>query len=73
MSERTSQILNDALRLAPADRAVLAERLLQSLDRPDSEIDKLWAREAEARIAAYDAGEMPAYSAEEVFAEFENP
>jgi len=28
----------------------MAEQLLLSLDRPNTEIDKIWAKEAEARI-----------------------
>lgn len=73
MSERVSQILEDALQLTPTDRAVVVERLLASLDRPDAQIDALWAVEAESRIAAYEAGRVTAYEAEEVFAELEQP
>jgi hypothetical protein len=42
-----------------------------SLDQPDSAIDKLWAKETEDRIDAYEAGEMEAISAEEVFKKYE--
>jgi hypothetical protein len=42
---------------------------LQSLDEDDqSEIDRLWVREAEDRLAAYDRGEIQAIPGEEVFA-----
>ena len=71
MSERTTEILSDATRLRPAERAIVTERLLSSLDHPDPRIDALWAIEAEHRIVAYDAGRMEAFSAEEVFAELE--
>jgi putative addiction module component (TIGR02574 family) len=71
MSERTAHVVEEALRLAPAERAEVVEQLLASLDRPDARIDALWAREAEDRIAAYDAGQMVALPAEEVFEEFE--
>lgn len=47
-------------------RAELAERLLSSID-PSDEIDKLWAIEVEARIDAYDNGELSAIPAEDVF------
>lgn len=36
---------------------------------PDERIDAPWAREAEDRIAAYEAGEMQAIPSEEVFSE----
>lgn len=71
MSERVSQILEDALQLPHTDRAGVVERLLASLDRPDTQIDALWAQEVESRIAAYDAGRVTAYDTEEVFADLE--
>jgi hypothetical protein len=36
---------------------------------PLSEIELEWAQEIEQRVAAYDRGEIPAYPAEDVFAE----
>ena len=56
--------------LAAEERAQLAESLLASLqDSPLSEIETLWDREIEARVAAYDRGETQTYAAEDVFAE----
>ena len=61
-------ITRSALALPPKSRAKLAETLLASLDNPDqSEIDALWAVEAENRITAYEAGKMRAFSGKEVF------
>ena len=58
-----------ALSLPGDDRAELAHRLRESLDEGDSsEIDTLWAREAEDRIAAFERGEIEAISGDEVFA-----
>jgi putative addiction module component (TIGR02574 family) len=71
MSERATQILADALQLPATERAAMVEQLLSSLDRPDPRLDTLWAQEAESRIAAYEAGRMEAFPAEEVFAEAE--
>jgi putative addiction module component (TIGR02574 family) len=45
----------------------LVEKLLASLDQPDKTIDELWAKEAENRIDAYEAGNIKAVSAEQVF------
>jgi len=64
--ELSEKILKDALSLKPAQRAQLIDRLLFSLDRPDSTIDRLWAKEAENRIDAYDRGELSSLSLEEV-------
>lgn len=64
------QILKEALTLAPKNRASLVEKLLASLDQPDKSIDELWAMEAENRIDAYEAGNVKAISAEQVFSKF---
>lgn len=66
MSATVDKILNDALNLPPAQRAALVEELLSSLDRPDPEIDKLWAKEAESRIDMAERGEMRSIPASQV-------
>jgi hypothetical protein len=43
--------------------------MLESLNLPLAEIEEAWAQEIEQRVAAYDRGEIPAYAAEDVFAE----
>lgn len=70
MLEHTEAILEQALLLSPTDRAILAEKLLASLDRPDPAIDALWAEEIENRISAYEAGELKAVPAEEVIKKY---
>lgn len=70
MLEHTEAILEQALLLSPRDRAILAEKLLASLDRPDPAIDALWAEEVENRINAYEAGELKAIPAEEVIKKY---
>lgn len=44
-----------ALALTPGERAVLAQRLLASLDK-DAEIEEAWAEEVERRIAEVESG-----------------
>jgi putative addiction module component (TIGR02574 family) len=61
--------LEQALALPPLDRAALVEGLLASLDQPDAAIDELWA--AEDRIDAFEAGELEAIPAAEVFKKYE--
>jgi putative addiction module component (TIGR02574 family) len=63
------QIEAQARGLSPDDRARLAESMLESLHPPLSEIEIAWAGECERRVAAFDRGEIPLYSAEDVFAE----
>jgi putative addiction module component (TIGR02574 family) len=72
MSIDAQQILENALALPAIDRAALVESLLSSLDLPDARVDEAWTDEALRRIAAYDAGQMKAIPADEVFKEFDN-
>jgi len=46
------------------------EKLLSSLDAPDSRIDAIWAKEADARVEAFERGELGSNSAEEVFKKY---
>ena len=69
MSETAKKIFQDAIKLPATERALLIEELLTSMDKPDPDIDKLWAKEAEDRLAAYRRGDMESYSTEEVFVE----
>ena len=59
-------ILKEALNLKPSEKAELVDKLLSSLDKPDKEIDRLWAQEAEDRIDAYERGEIKAVTLKEV-------
>jgi len=62
------RVTEEALSL-PADiRLSLVEKLLTSLNLPiDSEIDRLWAEEAERRVSQIEAGEVKMVPGEEVF------
>ena len=70
MADTLKELEARARSLSPEERARLAELLLESLhDAPLAEIEKAWELEIEERAAAYDRGELPAFSAESVFAE----
>jgi hypothetical protein len=50
--------------LPVAERAALAERLIESLDSlDDAETERLWVEEAERRYQAYKQGQLAARSA----------
>ncbi len=66
----TDNILKEALTLKPSQKADLIDKLLSSLDKPDTEIDKLWAKEAEDRIDAYDQGKIKAITLEKVLEKY---
>lgn len=56
-----------ALQLPTADRALLAEHLLDSLapGESDAEVERLWVIEANRRYDDYRAGRMASMSADE--------
>ena len=70
MSLPSDQLFEKALALPLKERMELAERILSSID-PSDQIDRLWAIEAEARIDAYENGELRAVPAEDVFKKIE--
>lgn len=69
MSVSLKDIERQACALSREERAELAETLLESLHSPLGDIEAAWNEEIERRVAEFDRGEMPAYAAEDVFAE----
>lgn len=65
----SKEILKQALDLKPEERFVVVEGLLKSLDEPDCDLDNLWAEEAEKRLHAYRAGQLPGILMEDIFKE----
>jgi putative addiction module component (TIGR02574 family) len=71
MSVTTNEILKQILALPASDRAELADSILASLEPSDPDLMKLWAAEAEDRVAAFKRGELEAIDAEIVFDEID--
>ena len=65
-----TDIFEAALSLPSGDRASLADKLLDSLNPVDSQVEKAWINEVERRIKSFDDGETLAIEGEEVFKEF---
>ena len=60
-------IKQELLGLPIEQRARLAEALIDSLqERTPEELEKLWAEEAQRRIAGYEAGSIESVPADEV-------
>lgn len=64
------RIETEAMQLDRADRAVLVEHLLTSLEDDDG-VSAAWDAEIEARVRAVDSGETQAIPAERVFQQIE--
>ena len=61
------EIIDMVLQLKAEERYEIAEKILQSLDKPDAEINHVWAEEALNRARACDEGRMKTVPFEEVF------
>lgn len=66
MSPATT-VISKALHLKPAERFVVIEALIKSLDNPDPAIEKAWAVEVEKRLKAYKSGRAKTVSFEDMF------
>jgi putative addiction module component (TIGR02574 family) len=70
MSNKAKMLIEQARALPPQDRIALVEDLLDSLDSADPKIDRLWAREASDRLAAYRRGELAAKDLSDIVAKY---
>lgn len=66
-------LVNEALSLPPAERVAVIDRLLSSLDEADQKLDALWAEEAEARLEAFERGDIRSVTLEEMLAKYRQP
>ena len=70
MSTAINLVVNQALELTVSERFNVIEKLLASLDMPDTSIDAIWGKEADVRIEAYEKGEIEAVPVREVFKKY---
>ena len=70
MTDAAKNLSAKARKLSPDERLELVDDILASLDEPDPAIDRLWAKEAEERLAAYRRGEIKAVPLQEVLAKY---
>jgi putative addiction module component (TIGR02574 family) len=70
MTEAAKTLSMQARKLSPSERLQLVDDILASLDEPDTNIDRLWAKEAEDRLAAYRRGDIKAIPLEQVLAKY---
>mgnify|MGYP002346348514 FL=1 len=62
-----NELLEQALTLNVNERTKLIDELFKSIDKPDEEIDQIWANEANRRLEAYWKGEIKAVPMEDIF------
>ncbi len=55
-----AQLEKEAVELRPVERIRLVETILYSIDKIDSDMERKWIAESEARYEAYKSGELEA-------------
>lgn len=72
MSEKSCEVLSEALKLSPVERAELVEKILSSFEFPDrKKIDELWTNEVEDRIESFERGDISSTSVRKVVEDIE--
>ena len=70
MNTTSQAIIEQAKQLSALEKIEVVDALLASVDKPDVEVDKQWANEAEDRLAAYRRGEVKALDLNQVLAKY---
>ena len=70
MSTHADTLLSQIRALPDEEKLRVLEALLTDLNRPDDEIDQVWAVEARKRWVSYKAGRLTTVSYEEVMNKF---
>jgi hypothetical protein len=73
MTTLTRDVAEQVKLLPDVEKLTLINELLAQLDRPDPEIDRVWADEARARWQAYREGKTTSVSYAEVMAKYKRP
>ena len=70
MATHLDEICRKATELPDIEKLALVDALLAQLDRPDPELDQVWAEEARRRRQAYRAGHLEARDYEQIMGSF---
>ena len=70
MSTNADKLVSEIRDLPDSEKLRLVDAILSDLNKPDPEIDSVWANEARKRWAAYKEGRIPTVSYEEVMAKY---
>src|SRR5260370_1915402 len=70
MSSTADKLEQEIKSLGDVEKLRLVDAILADLDKPDPEIDLIWAEEARKRWAAYKAGRVRTVSYEDVMLKY---
>ena len=73
MTKNAEKLASEIHSLSDIEKLQLVDAILTDLDKPDPEIDRVWAEEARKRWAAYKAGRIPTVSYQEVMKRHQRP
>lgn len=68
MATTADKLVSEIRSLPDVEKLRLVDAILTDLEKPDPEIDNVWAEEARKRWAAFKEGRVPTVSYEEVMA-----
>ena len=68
MAKNFDEITEEIRKLPDVEKLRLVDTILSDLEKPDPEIDRVWADEARKRWSTYKAGKVPTVSSESVMA-----
>ena len=70
MTTYAERLVSEIQALPDEDKLRVLDALLTDLDKPDSDIDHVWAVEARKRWASYKAGRLATVSYEELMTKY---
>jgi hypothetical protein len=70
MTKTVEKIASDIHSLTDIEKLHLVDVILRDLDRPDPEIDLIWADEARKRWNAYKSGKIESVSYQDVMSKY---
>jgi putative addiction module component (TIGR02574 family) len=70
MNKTTKSLIDQILDLPAAERLIVAEQILRSLDAADSDIEAAWLAEAENRLNGYESGSAETVAASDVLGDY---
>ncbi len=73
MAATISSISTLIAELPDREKLQLVDNILEQLDRPDPEIDKVWTEEAKRRWQAYQEGRIETVSYDEMMSKYRMP
>lgn len=69
MIDVNKDLISEVLELNPQEKIFLVEAIVESLDKPDKNIQEIWLKEAKERLESHRAGSTKGIPVEDVLGE----